>query len=178
MKRIGKRLVSGFTLIELLVVITIMSILTVITVSQFETARKKARDIQRKADLSSVSKALQMYYADYGVFPPASAANGGELVIGGGSGWGGEFVDASGYVYMKVLPRENRSDVAQYCYRISADSKKFALMAQLENRDDSECDKNGNGTVEASETRPCGGVNYCYYTVSPNTSLNVDGTFQ
>ena len=60
---------SGFTLIELLVVITIMSILTVITVSQFQSARQKARDVQRKSDLSSVTKALEMYYADYGRFP-------------------------------------------------------------------------------------------------------------
>jgi len=54
----------GFTLIELLVVISIISILTIISVSQFNTAKIKARDTQRKADIDSVGKALNSYYAD------------------------------------------------------------------------------------------------------------------
>jgi len=49
---------KGFTLIELLVVVAIISILTIISVSQFNTAKIKARDTQRKADIDSVAKAL------------------------------------------------------------------------------------------------------------------------
>jgi prepilin-type N-terminal cleavage/methylation domain-containing protein len=60
---------QGFTLIELLVVITIISILSIITFSQFQTAKKKANDVARKGDLNALVKSLQMYYADYGVFP-------------------------------------------------------------------------------------------------------------
>ena len=42
-----RKTVSGFTLVELLVVIAIMSILTIISVSQFQTAKKKANDVAR-----------------------------------------------------------------------------------------------------------------------------------
>ncbi len=76
---------AGFTLVELLVVIAIMSILTIIAVSQFQNAKKKSRDVQRKGDISAVSKALLMYYTDYGYFPASD--NGGIE----GVAWGGNF---------------------------------------------------------------------------------------
>lgn len=148
---------KGFTLIELLVVITIMSILTVITVSQFQTARRKARDVQRKADLSSLTKALQLYYADYGAFPEAT--NGAIS----GAGWGDSFEDASGYVYMKVMPDEKSSGVNQFCYRVSADLKQYGLYSQLENLQD----------VEVKPAASCGGGEYNYYIFSANS----DGSF-
>ena len=165
---------SGFTLIELLVVITIMSILTVITVSQFQSARQKARDVQRKSDLSSVTKALEMYYADYGRFP---------MVVGVGissASWGGTFVDGS-YVYMKIMPKENVSSWPTYCYITNggATPTKFALLARMENEQDLEggCANTNNKTAQVSSVA-CGGsdanVKYCYAIVSPNTSLGVD----
>lgn len=166
-----KGLRSGFTLVELLVVIAIMSILTIITVGQFETARKKARDVQRKADLNSLGKALQMYYADYGVFP---SARDGKLSVDGINAidWGGEFKDASSYVYMKVLPKENTLALTPFCYAVGlvgTDIKKFALYAQLENPNDVECK-----SVKLS----CNTKSYCYYVYSQNTILKSDGTFE
>ena len=143
---------KGFTLIELLVVIAIISILTIVTVSQFSTAKKKANDVARKGDLNAVSKALQMYYTDYGVFPPVDKIS-----------WSSSFTDTGGYVYMKVLPVENFTNIP-YCYKISQDGKKYALFANLENTTDKEC------TVDAYS---CGNrVNaYCYGITSPNTNL-------
>ena len=55
----------GFTLVELLVVMAIMAILTVVVTSSFKTVQIKARDSRRKNDLSSLSKALTMYYNDF-----------------------------------------------------------------------------------------------------------------
>lgn len=150
----------GFTLVELLVVIAIMSILTVITVSQFQTAKRKANDVQRKADLSGLGKALQMYYADYGVFPESS---GGMLAIRDSVGslvpiiWGEEFVD-KGYVYMKVMPKEN-NDNWDYCYETSIDLKKFGLYSNLENEAD--------GDYNAIGYR-CNDTTYHFTIVSPN----------
>lgn len=150
---------KGFTLIELLVVIAIMSILTVITVSQFQTARKKANDVQRKADLSSLGKALQMYYTDLGVFPRANA---GRIEVNSVAiPWGGEFVDR-GYVYMKVVPKEKKSDWS-YCYEVSSDFKKFGLYANLENM--------GDGDIPKS-LYSCNGQNYTFTIVSPNAVPN------
>ncbi len=161
----------GFTLVELLVVISIMSILTVITVSQFTTAKQKARDVQRKADLSSVAKALELYLVDYGKFP--TAANG--TINVSGTTWGGTFTDASGYVYMKVMPKENTSTNPPYCYAVSADGKKFALFAQLENLND--LDLKHDAVTKAILTSTCNTRTYNYYINSPNTSLNADGSF-
>lgn len=170
MKWRGKR---GFTLVELMVAVMIIAMLTIVTVSQFQTARKKAKDVQRKGDLNALSKALQMYFADYGVFPPADGGNLGLV----GSEWGGTFVDSSvpPYVYMKKLPKENYLVNKPYCYKVSVDRKKYALFAQLENWSDKECDRNLDGDNN-DETMDCDGVSYCYVVQSPNATVETDGT--
>lgn len=157
---------SGFTLVELLVVIAIISIITMITVGQFMTARKKAADGQRKADISSLTKALQMYYADYGKFP---VSIGGSLSDGGGNAlsWGGEFVDdaATPYVYMKVLPEEKKLlPYPPFCYVTDDSGSMYGIFAMLENTVDSQCiNTDGIGNYVH-----CGGNNYCFASVSPN----------
>jgi len=162
---------GGFTLIELLVVMAIMSILVVISVSQFQTAKKKGNDVARKSDLNGVSKALQMYFADYGVMP--SVSDDGKIVVGGVAvDWGGEFKDGD-YVYMKVMPKENSLSLPPYCYKTDTGLKKYALFAQLENTVDKECDGHTytceNGTSNKT---------YCFAYVSPNTSLLPNGDLQ
>lgn len=158
---------KAFTLVELLVVISIMAILTIVTVSQFRTARKRANDVARKGDLNSVAKALQLYFADYGVLPESEN---GMISIGGDKiEWGGEFKDDTGYVYMIKLPQENKTgDWPEYCYKTDSTRKKYALFARLEVESDSECENN---------EYDCGGVSmdYCYANVSPNTSLDSEG---
>lgn len=150
---------KGFTLVELLVVISIMSILTIITVGQFNTARKKARDVQRKGDLNALSKALQMYFADYGEFPDADSIN---------DRWGGEFSDAGGYVYMKVLPTERVDSLPEFCYVVSTDQKSFGLFAMLESTTDNDCHMDVDGDQGLYDQ--CG-ERYCYSIVSPNITV-------
>lgn len=145
---------KGFTLVELLVVITIMSILTVITVGQFQTARSKANDVARKADLSSLGKALQMYYADYGKFPDK---DNGQI---NGTTWGGTFED-NGYVYMKVIPKD-RNTSWSYCYKVSLKLDKFGLYSKLENDKDSDYRAAGYSCNNLT--------NYNFTIVSPNAS--------
>ena len=158
MKKILLASKQGFTLIELLVVITIISVLTIITVSQFQTAKKKANDVARKGDLNALTKALQLYYADYGKFPPV------DKII-----WGGTFIDQN-YVYMKVVPKENTyTSTNPYCYSVDASFKKYAIFAKLENANDIQC----TGSYTCGEK-----TGYCYAVVSPNTSLDASGTLQ
>ena len=171
---------KAFTLVELLVVMAIMGILTIITVSQFRTARKRANDVARKGDLNAVAKALQMYFADYGVMPDMDDSSGGQIEVESEvKTWGGEFADnaSTPYVYMKKLPVENTSGWPQYCYKTDDDNKKYALFARLEVKSDSECvDVN---PVDGVGDYSCGGYNgYCYANVSPNTSLDEDGDLQ
>lgn len=165
---------KAFTLVELLVVMAIMGILTAISVSQFQTAKRKANDVARKGDLNSVAKSLQMYFADYGRMPAASAT--GQIMIGASAiSWGGEFKDSSNYIYMKQLPVENKTDYPPYCYKIGPDSKSYALFARLENGADSQCDRNKDGSPDL--TYDCGGRTnaYCFAYFSPNISLDEDG---
>ena len=53
---------QGFTLIELLVVIAIIGLLAAIVMVSLNSARAKARDAQRKSDITNFSLALEMYY--------------------------------------------------------------------------------------------------------------------
>jgi len=64
------RVSPGFTLIELLVVIAIIGLLATISVVAYGGAQQKARDSKRKADLRQISKALELYFDDNGVYPP------------------------------------------------------------------------------------------------------------
>jgi len=59
----------GFTLIELLIVVAVISIIATIVAIVMPAQLKRARDAQRKTDLSNVQKALALYYNDNGFYP-------------------------------------------------------------------------------------------------------------
>ncbi len=57
---------GGFTMIELLVAAAILALLTTISVVSFRSANIKARDGKRKADISQVRSALELYRSSTG----------------------------------------------------------------------------------------------------------------
>jgi len=128
---------QGFTLIELLVVISIIGVLASLVLVNFNAARERTRDVQRKSDLDQVKKALRMYYNDNNFYPAAN------LVA-----WGSSFQSGT-MVYMKILPHDPSYQVAtsppEYNYTSSSPFQDFCLWASLENASD--------GDIVKSEAR-------------------------
>lgn len=69
----------SFTLIELLTVIAIIGILASIVVVSVSSARVKARNARRKADLTSIKTALTLYYDKNKSYPTTNATWCGEV---------------------------------------------------------------------------------------------------
>ncbi len=63
---------SGFTLIELLVVISIIGLLSSIVLTSVNSARAKARDARRIADLDQIRTALELYFDTNGFYPQSN----------------------------------------------------------------------------------------------------------
>ena len=130
---------SGFTLIELLIVISIIGVLSTLLLANFNAARERARDTERKSDLRNIQTALRLYYNDKKSFPTSSS----ELIQGCDPGatsscsWGDPWT-AGSVTYMSALPVDPLSPDQDYSYS-QTDSDTYTLKTCLENASDSKC---------------------------------------
>jgi len=103
---------KAFTLIELLVVIAVIGLLASIVSVAVNSARVKARDVQRKANIKQIQTALELYYDANGAYPPSGGA------ASPNSGWSNS-TDASWNTlqtalapYLSTLPHDPREDAS------------------------------------------------------------------
>lgn len=66
----------GFTLVELIIAVGIVGVLAAVLLAVLNPNAqfKKARDAQRKNDLTKIQKALELYYQDNGAYPTTGGA--------------------------------------------------------------------------------------------------------
>lgn len=108
---------KGFTIVELLIVIVVIGILAAITIVAYNGIQSRARDAQRKSDVATITKALELYYLDNGSYPPTWCTLGVGCKIN--SGWN-TTADASwsnfeGYLvpkYISSLPKDPQASTS------------------------------------------------------------------
>lgn len=149
----------GFTLIELLVVVAIIGILARVGLGGFMFSLKKARDAQRKSDLSNIAKSLEAFANDFGAYPEGDAS--GNIKACGAlaaCSWGGEMkatYNGQDVTYMVKLPDDPDTEKNYYYAR---NGQGYNLYAALENDKDQAYDD--------SITVVCFGTTECNYKVT------------
>ncbi len=113
---------KGFTLIELLVVIAIIGILSSVVLASMNTARKKARDARRQADLRSLQLALESYYDTNSTYPTAATEGDVSATLTG--------LVSGGMI--TALPSDPSSSQT-YRYRTDSTGSEYCLGANMEN---------------------------------------------
>ncbi len=66
---------KAFTLVEMMIVIIIIGILMAALLPKLQWAQQRARDVARKANLSTLNTALLMYFNDKGIYPTWSCVS-------------------------------------------------------------------------------------------------------
>jgi len=128
---------KGFTLIELLVVVSIIAMLSTIVLASLNSARAKARDARRLADMRQVQNALELYYNDNGHYPNTSNEWQGETCwdpsdIYDTSGPSGYIPDLAP-THIAVLPTDPKSNLSNcYIYKSNGADYMFLVYGSVE----------------------------------------------
>lgn len=120
----------GFTLVELLVVIAIIGILATLVLLQLGTARAKARDAKRIADVSQLRTAAELYFDDHaGQYPTGPLCSGpidATCPVGRNIGE---------YFSSPALPEDPLTeDPYGYAWSAAIPLRRFQVWAELEKR--------------------------------------------
>ncbi len=126
---------KGFTLIELLVVIAIIGLLSSVVLASLNTARVKARDVRRQADVRQLVNVIQQYIDDNNAnFPTTAGCLNGWCCLGRGDAgtcWAGQYHGSTALdnslssKYISKLPNDPLNNTSRYgdayMYRIDVD---------------------------------------------------------
>lgn len=165
---------NGFTLIELLIVILVIGALSGILLGIVNSSgvRGKARDSERKSDITKIQTALELYFADYRTYPvsPGSPADWEE--IDGSS----NIETALETAYIDPVPLDPKytastgnagpcNNADEYRYNYKSDGATYGLTAIMEittSHDDSPCNTANTGCSAGFATE-----NVCYFKQNP-----------
>ena len=116
----------GFTLVELLVVIALIGILATLLLLQLNTARAKARDVQRITAVTQIRQAVELFYNDCGSYPVDVY---GTAIDCGATAGVGHFM-SSGKV--PVDPNSTTTSTINYYYGRGTTASQYQVSAELE----------------------------------------------
>lgn len=113
-----RKAITGFTIVELLIVIVVIAILAAISVVSYNGITQRARDAERRTEMGSIEKALEMYHADNGGYPNCS---GGTYIAGQATGACTQASLAAALVpkYLPAMPTDPKNtgnDRYQYAF--------------------------------------------------------------
>lgn len=152
MKKFSKQEVFGISLIFLL--------LTSVSIPNFVSSLRRARDQVRKDDMGALVHALDAYFADFGIFPPAApdgrimaCKKPGDPVTKDKDGrlvvnfipcdWSvdaiADVTQEGGKIYLPLLPRDPNFKKGP-SYRYISDGVRFQIYVSLEGEDNDEFD--------------------------------------
>lgn len=161
---------KGFTLIELLVVIAIIAILSAIVMTNFFTAKSRARDGKRISDLSQIQLALEQIFDKCNVYP-ADITNSSATVCTG-TDTNGSPINLSLDYFISVVPKDPNGSNYEYFVTNSAPYIDYVLKANLENnnnvlQDDVEGTPAGINITGTCDDGPSGTPSTYKYCVQP-----------
>jgi type II secretion system protein G len=121
----------GFTIVELLIVIVVIAILATISIVAYSGIQQRARDTIRLSDIKTLSKAIELFYADNGNYPMSN----GWCTQPSGAAYAAAF-QAEIAPYLARFPRDpSYSGTYQdYFYRNVGDTS-YYLYAEMEGSD-------------------------------------------
>lgn len=117
MKKLRNKETKGFTLIELLVVIAIIGLLASVVLLALNSARAKARDAKRVADLRQFQTAMELYANDNPGYLTATAAL--PCTLGAANCLNGLATTYIGAIPTAPTPNETGCTAAQNTYTVT-----------------------------------------------------------
>lgn len=116
----------GFTIVELLIVIVVIAVLATISMVAFNGVQERARLSAHKSNLTSIVKAIELYYADNNSYPGSAS--------GSCSTWTSSL--SSGALYTALVPTyiarlpsvPSLSDGSYYAYCWSANGIDYKIL--------------------------------------------------
>lgn len=119
---------TGFTIVELLIVVVVIAILAAITIVSYNGITANAKHSSMKSDIAAINKAINLYYADNGVYPPNASSG----CTNGWCGWdqvtGDNFIPGLVPKYISSLPQLPTENANDDTYLYTSNGTSYRIM--------------------------------------------------